>query len=233
MTSKLLIKNSRMLACPTCHGELDLGSGQIRCSVCGDVFTSSEDGIPLLFRAKDWAGARADVTHSIKSFYEENPFPNYDDLDSSAALRQKAERGVFARLLDEQIPFGAKILEVGCGTGQLSNFLRMSWLRTVIGADLCLNSLKLAQRFREENQIENVAFLHMHLFKPAFKPESFDVLVSNGVLHHTGDPFLGFQTISRLLKIVGICVIRLYKNYSPLTPYCLRFLFSFSRALLH
>ncbi len=65
----------------------------------------------------------------------------------------------------------------------------------------------------------------MNLFSPAFKPESFDVLVSNGVLHHTGDPFLGFQTISRLLKIGGICVIGLYNKYSRLTTDWRRFLF--------
>ena len=39
------------------------------------------------------------------------------------SLIDKANKSIFAKFLDEQIKFGSKILEVGCGTGQLSNFL--------------------------------------------------------------------------------------------------------------
>ena len=35
----------------------------------------------------------------------------------------------------------------------------------------------------------------MNLFKPCFKPEQFDVVLCNGVLHHTADPWGGFQSI--------------------------------------
>ena len=104
----------------------------------------------------------------VKSFYEETPFPNYDDLDGRESLQTKAKRGVFARLLDEQIPRPALVLEAGCGTGQLSNFLGMNWGRTVIGADLCLNSLRLAKSFRDRCSIANAQFVQMNLFRPPF-----------------------------------------------------------------
>ena len=76
-----------------------------------------------MYAANDWDDSKEDVTERIKEFYEETPFPNYDDFDSAASLIDKAKRGVFARLLDEQIPFGTRILEAGCGTGQLSNLV--------------------------------------------------------------------------------------------------------------
>ena len=104
-----------------------------------------------------------------------------------------------ARLLDEQIPFGARVIECGCGTGQLTNFLSVA-NRTVVGADLCLNSLKLATAFKTQNELDRAHFLQMNLFRPCFKPASFDLVISNGVLHHTADPFLGLQSISRLVK---------------------------------
>ncbi len=91
--------------------------------------------------------ARPDVTDTVKAFYEETPFPNYDDLDSRESLQQKARIGVFARLLDEQLPPEVIVLEVGCGTGQLTNFLAINWRRRVIGADLCMNSLGSGQGF--------------------------------------------------------------------------------------
>lgn len=68
---------------------------------------------------------------------------------------EKAPRGNFARLLDEQIPGGATVLEVGCGTGQLTSFLGMSWNRRVFGSDICLNSLRLGKGSRDRNNIQN------------------------------------------------------------------------------
>ena len=49
------------------------------------------------------------MTEIVKSFYEENPFPSYEDLDSSWSLREKAEKGVFARLLDAEISHGSML----------------------------------------------------------------------------------------------------------------------------
>jgi len=168
------------------------------------------DGIPCLFAPNQWPNGRSDVTDTVKAFYEKTPFPNYDDLDSRESLRAKAQRGVFARLLDRQLPRSAKILEAGCGTGQLSNFLGMGWDRTVIGADLCLNSLRLAKAFRDRCSIENAHFVQMNLFRPPFADETFDVIISNGVLHHTSDPKGGFVQLARKLKPGGHFIIGLY-----------------------
>jgi SAM-dependent methyltransferase len=134
-------------------------------SSCGTAFPVEND-VPLLFAKEEQT---QNVTDIVKTFYEENPFPNYDDLDSRQSLIEKARRGIFARLLDEQIPQAARVLEVGCGTGQLSNFLGMHWDRQVFGVDICLNSLRLAKAFRDKARIANTAFLQMNLFKPAFR----------------------------------------------------------------
>ena len=56
----------------------------------------------------------------------------------------------------------------------------------------------------------------MNLFRPCFKPEQFDVILCNGVLHHTGDPFGGFQGLLPLLKSGGYIVIGLYNRYGRL-----------------
>ena len=62
-------------------------------------------------------------------------------------------------MLGEQLPHSASILEIGCGTGQMTNFIGMGWGRTVVGADLCLNSLKLAKKFRDRFGINNAHFV--------------------------------------------------------------------------
>lgn len=218
------MNNLDLITCPACSGKLKNYNKNLICGKCHKKY-KVEDGIPLLFYSKEWDSAKEDVTEKIKFFYEKIPFPNYEGLDSKLSLKAKAEKGVFAHLLDEQISFRTKILEVGCGTGQLSNFLGMSGSRTVVGTDMCLNSLKLGHKFKEKNDINNVTFVQMNLFNPIFKPESFDFIVCNGVLHHTGDPYLGFQSISKLVKKDGYIIIGLYHKYGRIPTDIKRIIF--------
>lgn len=220
----IFTENRAIFACPACGGGLEWRSDRVLCQACNRSFPVQEE-IPRFFHPHD-PGDKRDVTDIVKTFYETNPFPNYDDLDSRESLAVKARRGVFARLLDEQIPQDSLVLEVGCGTGQLTNFLGMAWNRRVLGSDLCLNSLRLAEGFRGRYTIENAGFLQMNLFRPAFCPASFDLVVSNGVLHHTGDPRGAFDSISRLVKPGGHIIIGLYNRIGRLTTDLRRHVFN-------
>jgi SAM-dependent methyltransferase len=172
------------------------------------------EGIPRLFVASSVpADGGLDVTERVKEFYEEVPFPNYDDLDSPRALIEKARAGLFARLLNEQIPYDARVVEIGCGTGQLTNFLSIAH-RTVLGVDACLNSLRLAQKFKIEHGLERAAFAQMNLFHPGLRDDFFDLVISNGVLHHTGDCRAAFRRIARLARPGGHVVVGLYSAFS-------------------
>ncbi|MEK6644555.1 MAG: carbamoyltransferase N-terminal domain-containing protein [Planctomycetota bacterium] len=200
-------------ACPACGGELVSDHGQTAsCKGCSAQY-KCDDGIWQLFSPHEKVDG--DVTDMVKSFYEEHPFPNYDDHDSLSSLIGKSRKGVYARLLAEQIPYNARILEVGCGTGQLSNFLAIG-CRTVIGTDLCMNSLRMAETFRRQQGLSRVRFLQMNLFKPALKKAQFDVVLCNGVLHHTSDPYGGFKSIAELVKPGGHIIIGLYNTYGRL-----------------
>jgi SAM-dependent methyltransferase len=175
-----------------------------------------EDGISRLFAPVDPAMSDGDVTEMVKAFYEETPFPNYDDLDSRESLIAKSREGLFAAALEEQLPDGAIVLEAGCGTGQLTNFLGLSWRRRVFGGDVCINSLRLANGFRERYRIANAAFLQMNLFRPPFRDGSIDAVICNGVLHHTRDARAGFEALLRKVKPGGLILIGLYNSYARL-----------------
>jgi SAM-dependent methyltransferase len=208
---------------PCCHDDLIDRAGQVACSRCGRRFPV-EDGIPLLFYPHDGFATSEDVTAKVRSFYEETPFPNYDEHDSVRSLIEKSRRGGYARRLNEAIPYNSTVLEVGCGTGQLTNFLGIS-CRRVVGADLCLNSLRLAEDFRRRHGLNRVRFVQMNLFRPCFKPEQFDVILCNGVLHHTSDPRGGFQELLPLLRPGGYFVIGLYNRYGRSLTDLRRFVF--------
>ncbi|MFC1807401.1 methyltransferase domain-containing protein [Candidatus Omnitrophota bacterium] len=222
--SSHMVEHLEFFLCPLCKGGLETTSNSVRCINCGKEY-DVDNGIPLLFVANEQDQSRKDVTDEVKSFYEETPFPNYEDFEDIDDLIQKARKGVFAYLLSEQIPLDAKVLEVGCGTGQLSNFLGGSH-RNVFGADMCLNSLRLANNFKNKNNLSKVGFYQMNLFKPIFKEESIDIVISIGVLHHTADPFGGFQSIAKLVKKGGYIIIGLYNKYGRVTTNIRRLIFN-------
>lgn len=226
-TRKALAESLDILCCPRCQGELRLAGEGLSCSACDTGFPV-EDEIPRLFAPHDGSESRQDVTERMKAFYEETPFPDYDDFDSVASLISKARQGIFAKQLDDQIPPTTRILECGCGTGQLSSFLSLA-NRTVFGTDMCLNSLRLGQAFKEKNRLERVRFMQMNLFRPSFRAESFDVVISNGVLHHTSDPRLGFRMLSMLVRPGGYILVGLYHRYGRLITDFRRAVFRLSR----
>jgi SAM-dependent methyltransferase len=211
--------------CPRCQHTLDVDpkSHELQCTACRQRY-GIDNGIPLLYWPTEWGGDKHDVTAEVQQFYEATPFPNYDDFDSAHSLVVKAEQGMFAKLLDQQLPNRARVLEVGCGTGQLSNFLSIAG-RSVIGTDLCLNSLRLGNDFARKNGLSGVQFVQSNIFRPAFRPETFDVVISNGVLHHTADPFLAFETISRYVKPGGYILVGLYHKYGRLITDARRLIF--------
>jgi carbamoyltransferase len=173
-----------------------------------------EEGIPRLFVPTASAETNGqDVLETVKQFYEKTPFPNYDHLDDRRVFFEKAGARLFARLLNEQIPYSARVVEVGCGTGQLTNFLAMAH-RSVLGVDVCLNSLRLAHRFKTEQGLDGATFAQMNLFRPALRDNFFDYVISNGVLHSTSDCRAAFLRISRLAKPGGYVLVGLYNAYS-------------------
>jgi carbamoyltransferase len=199
---------------PNVLGELRVEDEQIVCTKSGQTFEMA-GGIPQMFWPHEAMGASPDVAVLAGAFNEDAPIPNYSDCESVRSLIEKSRRSHYARSLDESIPYNSDVLEVGCGTGHLTNFLGIS-CRRVTGTDMCLNSLRLAENFRREHGLNRVRFVQMNLFKPCFKPEQFDVVLCNGALNHTADPWGGFQSIQRLVRPGGYIVVGLYCRYGRL-----------------
>lgn len=192
-----------LLACPACEGAL---AADWSCHKC-DARYDAPEGIPNL---RVPGNSRTEV---VRRFYEHAPFPGYPLRDSLSWLRARAERSEFARLLDRAIPGDARILEIGCGTGQTSLYLARA-SRVVIGADLTRASLQLAAAAARRFQINGVQFIETDLHHPGLRPASFDVVYSSGVLHHTPDPRASFARIAQLARPGGMIVLGLYNTFA-------------------
>jgi SAM-dependent methyltransferase len=152
-------------------------------------------------------------TETVRDFYTVAPFPGYPPRDSLGSLRARAGRSEFARLLDRAIPGDARVVEVGCGTGQMSLFLATAQ-RQVVGADLTRASLELGAAAAKRFGVEQVRFVETDLRRAGLREGAFDVVYSSGVLHHTPDPRASFEALAKLARPGGIIVLGLYNAWS-------------------
>jgi len=207
--------SDRILKCLKAPGggenfELERVDSGLHCPETGEVFPFIE-GIPSLFIPTEGTGG--DVTAKVKSFYEENPFPSYEGLEEFAELVSKGRENPFMVQLLKAVGYNKTVLECGCGTGQLSQYLQLN-NNHVLGIDMSLASLRLAVEHKLRNALVRSSFAQMNIFNLALKDESFDIVISHGVLHHTYDARRAFDHILKKLKPGGIVMIGLYNSYA-------------------
>ncbi len=207
--------SDKILACLKAPGggdETDLVEGVegvLHCRQTGAVYPLI-DGIPSLLNSIEGEGKG--VTSRIKSFYEENPFPSYEGLEEFGELVNKGGHNPFSAQLLKAIGYNKLVLECGCGTGQLTHYLQLN-NNHVLGIDMSLSSLRLAIEHKLQNNLVRSGFAQMNIFDLAVKDNSFDVVISHGVLHHTFDARQAFAHIVRKAKPGGIIMVGLYNSY--------------------
>lgn len=153
----------------------------------------------------------SEISKKVRTFYNKTPFPDYEldrfndknDLDLSMYP--------FARIIDRSIPKDASIIDVGCGTGQLTAFLSLR-RKSVCGIDFSDSSLNKAKKLKKKLGLNSLCLkkidiLDLEQIKTLPK---FDYVLCLGVLHHTGNPHKAFENIVELLKPNGKIAIGLY-----------------------
>jgi ubiquinone/menaquinone biosynthesis C-methylase UbiE len=107
---------------------------------------------------------------------------------------------------------GAKLLEIGCGMGtDLLQFARGGARCT--GVDLVPRSVEIT-RHRFALYGNEGLFMIADGERLPFATESFDVVYSNGVLHHTPDSAGAICEIHRVLRQGGLAKVMLYHRNS-------------------
>ena len=149
---------------------------------------------------------------SVLEFYKSLPF-NY-----RGSAKEQAERDTATNPLDhhtalaEVIKPGMRVLDLGCGAGWFSNAMARHCDVRMTGLDFNPVAVGRARQVADILGLD-VEFIEGDLFGFRSK-QPFQVVVSMGVLHHTGDCAAGFRHICRnLLAPGGYAYIGLYHTY--------------------
>jgi tetratricopeptide (TPR) repeat protein/SAM-dependent methyltransferase len=155
------------------------------------------------------------VSAAVRRQYEENPYPRWV---KPAPVGATISVGTYLRAIaptcrDVARPDGFDVLMAGCGTGQevIECARKLSDAR-FLAIDLSLSSLGYAQRQAQSFGLTNIEFAQADILMLESIGRSFDMIESNGVLHHMGDPMRGWAVLVSLLRPGGVMRIGLYSE---------------------
>ena len=97
----------------------------------------------------------------------------------------------------------------------------------IVALDPTLDSLKLAKKFADKNDISNIKFVNADIFDDVLSDDYFDFIWCNGVLHHTKDPYGAFEILIKSLKKNGYVLIGLYNKIGRIRTIFRRYIYKF------
>jgi len=219
------IADQQCFRCPECRVILSLNTEGHRqffkCSRCSVGYPVLDDGIPLLV-----LGNQDVIKNDIQAFWKklyETSYEGTDDLVAKNRFHFLLDRLMELFLHREHLAVkempienirGKKILEIGSGTGAhsaLFSRLRARMFSMDITLERVLSTAKKLDMI--DFNSENVCFQADAELLP-FPDNFFDIVYSNGVLHHTPNTIKTINEVHRVLKPRGMAVVMLYARES-------------------
>jgi arsenite methyltransferase len=127
------------------------------------------------------------------------------DLDRVPAPSMDSFAGVGHHFDLAALQSGERVLDLGSGSG-LDSFvasLKVGATGTVVGIDMTVAQLDKANELRQQGGFSNVEYVHGYIDQLPFEDESFDAVISNGVINLVADKDNTFKQAARVLKRGG------------------------------
>jgi SAM-dependent methyltransferase len=146
------------------------------------------------------------TAREVQAMYEEYPYPS---PVVGGSLIEDVANSFYSVFGDDRLR-GKCILDAGCGTGhRLLALARRYPDAHFVGVDMTAASLEVAAGLVRKHRLTNVELHRGDLVE--FRPRnSFDIIVSIGVIHHLENPCGGLASLSAMLGDQGILLIWLY-----------------------
>lgn len=155
------------------------------------------------------AAAGSPVEERTHTFYG-SLWVEFDDAayfhEAASLLRTRLERNG----LGPEVLAGKHCLDAGCGSGRYATALRLLGAGSVVALDLGPRGILDGGARALRAGVDGVTFCIGSVLAMPFADGMFDFVMSNGVLHHTTDPFRGLQEMRRVLRPGGTGWLYLY-----------------------
>ena len=187
-----------ILRCLSCGGKLESDAAEgFVCPGCRRAYPNVK-GIARFVDTQHYAASFGFQWHR----YQTTQLDNDEVREADRNFRIKTG------LRPEELK-GKLVLDVGCGMGRFAE-VATRWGARVVGIDLSAAAEVAAKNLPDR---EFVA-LQADVFALPFAAESFDIIYSVGVLHHTPDCEAAVKALGKYLKPGGVLAVWLYSGYN-------------------
>jgi len=186
----------------------------LRCLSCGGKLESDAaegfvcPGCKRAYRNVKGIARFVDTQHYAASFGFQWHRYQTTQLDNDEVREADRNFRIKTGLRPEELK-GKLVLDVGCGMGRFAE-VATRWGARVVGIDLSAAAEVAAKNLPDR---EFVA-LQADVFALPFAAESFDIIYSVGVLHHTPDCEAAVKALGKYLKPGGVLAVWLYSGYN-------------------
>jgi SAM-dependent methyltransferase len=215
----------RWLRCPRCQGSFEMaGSDEQGTLTCPARHTFPiERGVPRFVQ---------DAAYTDSFSYEWQRFRT-TQLDSQTGRTDTRDRLQASLNFPLDDLSGKLVLDAGCGVGRFAEIVQR-YGGEYVGLDY---SLAIDAASANVGRLEHVHLVQADLLQLPFASDTFDLVFSLGVLHHTPDPRRAFGALPRVLKPGGSLSITVYdagnKVYVHNSRFWRRFTTRMPRRALH
>ena len=162
--------------------------------------------------------SNAKIDKQVAELYSRYPFPGNPIKKKSDLFQSIIYDTVYYLIkdyIDDYRDRKIKIIDVGCGTGELALALaaKLGTRASVVGVDRNDKSLAVARERARKWKINNVIFKHVDLTKDKLPNGFFDFVFSIGVIHHIPETKKMFDKLVKITKTGGYITTGFYNPY--------------------
>ena len=208
------------LVCPLCESALELTqddtdrqhvmSGSLWCAECSETYPIIR-GVPRMNREMER------LERTAQTFTYEWKAHHAGKLESNTlfglTLEQDWRYFLEATGLEDRDLEGMLILDAGCGSARPTRQMAEHGARAVVGVDI-IDAVEDA--FAATRDIPNVHIVQGNIFELPIRKHTFDLVWSNGVIHHTPDAAAAHAALAKVVKPGGILYVWVYaRRFNP------------------
>jgi SAM-dependent methyltransferase len=148
----------------------------------------------------------------VKDFYSKLKFPGTYSL-SDLEFYDSGVHNTYLQMFDDAVTGATSVLDVGCGSGFITNFLARRHPKIKFEAVDFSDSIDYAREFTESADISNIQY-YKENFLNWTTNKKYDLVICNGVLHHIPEHAIALEKLKDLTS--NKLVLGIYNTYGKL-----------------